>query len=169
MKKKLIILSSLLLILSGCKKEEIECPEPEEEILIKYKGEEITEQEVIKEAQLCWINPPMLQSLIGYVMQRLSAIIFQILGLILLKLWAMLNLDCISRNTVNTISQINAALAGITDLLGSLDKLSINFSDSNSANWKTLKETIKKYVTEFCNNQQSELKKIEEEKRKVFS
>lgn len=102
-----------------------------------------TAAEVIKEAQLCWINPPMLQSLIGYVMQRLSAIIFQILGLILLKLWAMLNLDCISKNTVNTISQINAALAGITDLLGSLDKLSINFSDSNSANWKTLKETIK--------------------------
>lgn len=102
-----------------------------------------TAAEVVKEAQLCWINPPMLQSLIGYVMQRLSAIIFQILGLILLKLWAMLNLDCISRNTVNTISQINAALAGITDLLGSLDKLSINFSDSNSANWKTLKETIK--------------------------
>ena len=43
--------------------------------------------DIAKDAQLCWINPPSLQSLISYVMQRLTAIIFQIVGIILLKLW----------------------------------------------------------------------------------
>lgn len=102
-----------------------------------------TVAEIVKEAQLCWINPPLLTSLIGYVMQRLGAIIFQILGLILLKLWALLNLDCISKNTVNTISQINAALAGITDLIGSVDSLAISFSDNSANLWKSVKESIK--------------------------
>lgn len=102
-----------------------------------------TAAEVVKEAQLCWINPPMLTSLIGYVMQRLGAIIFQILGMVLLKLWAMLNTDCISRNTVNTIAQINAALAGITDLIGSVDSLAINFSDNSADLWNSVKESIK--------------------------
>ena len=102
-----------------------------------------TAAEVIKEAQLCWINPPMLTSLIGYVMQRLGAIIFQILGMILLKLWAMLNLDCISKNTVNTIAQINAALAGITDLIGTVDTLAINFSDNSADLWQAVKDSIK--------------------------
>ena len=69
MKKKLIILSSLLLILSGCKKEEIECPEPEEEILIKYKGEEITEQEVIKEAQ-DYIFPVLFEKIKGNILKE---------------------------------------------------------------------------------------------------
>jgi gas vesicle protein len=76
-------------------------------------------------------------------MQRLGAIIFQILGMILLKLWAMLNLDCISKNTVNTIAQINAALAGITDLIGTVDTLAINFSDNSADLWQAVKDSIK--------------------------
>lgn len=69
MQKKLIILSSLLLILSGCKKEEIECPEPEEEVLIKYNGEEITEQEVIKEAQ-DHIFPVLFEKIKGNILKE---------------------------------------------------------------------------------------------------
>lgn len=69
MKKKLIILSSLLLILSGCKKGKIECPEPEEEILIKYNGEEITEQEVIKEAQ-DHIFPVLFEKIKGNILKE---------------------------------------------------------------------------------------------------
>lgn len=54
MKKKIILLLGLLLILSGCKKEEpeeIECPEPTEKIIIKYNGEEISENEALKETK----------------------------------------------------------------------------------------------------------------------
>lgn len=100
--------------------------------------------DIAKDAQLCWINPPSLQSLISYVMQRLSAVIFQIVGMIFLKLWGMLNLDCISENTTNTIDQINQALAGMTDMLGQIDALAINFNNTrNNDLWKELKETIK--------------------------
>lgn len=99
--------------------------------------------DIAKDAQLCWINPPSLQSLIAYVMQRLGAIIFQLLGMILLKLWSLLNLDCISKNTVNTIDQINAALAGMIDLLGSVDSLAMNFSDSTKGMWQTILDTIR--------------------------
>lgn len=69
MQKKLIILSSLLLILSGCKKEELKCPEPEEEVLIKYNGEEITEQEVIKEAQ-DHIFPVLFEKIKGNILKE---------------------------------------------------------------------------------------------------
>lgn len=69
MQKKLIILSSLLLILSGCKKEELKCPEPEEEVLIKYNGEEITEQEVIKEAQ-DHIFPVLFEKIKGNILKK---------------------------------------------------------------------------------------------------
>ena len=109
--------------------------------------------DIAKDAQLCWINPPSLQSLISYVMQRLSAIVFQIIGMILLKLWAMLNLDCISQNTMNTIAEINAALAGLNDLLGSIEPLAIAFNGAGSDLWKSLKEMIanmKEDLTERC-------------------
>lgn len=103
-----------------------------------------TVAEVVKEAQLCWINPPLLTSMIGYVMQRLGALIFQILGMILLKLWAMLNMDCISANAMNTIAQINAVLAGIMDIVGSVDSLAIDFGNfSGKGLWDSIKEMIK--------------------------
>lgn len=96
---------------------------------------------IAKDAQLCWINPPCLMSLISYVMQRLSAVIFQIVGMILLKLWAMLNLDCISENTQNLIAEINAALAGLNDLMGSVDSLAIDFQGMEGP-WKSIQEMI---------------------------
>lgn len=99
--------------------------------------------DIAKDAQLCWINPPSLQSLISYVMQRLSAVIFQIIGMIFLKLWGMLNLDCVSENTTNTMDQINQALAGMIDMLGQFDALAINFSNTaDSSLWEDLKESI---------------------------
>lgn len=101
--------------------------------------------DIAKDAQLCWINPPSLQSLIAYVMQRLSAVIFQIIGMIFLKLWAMLNIDCISENTSNTIDQINQALAGMIDMLGTIKATALNFNNNDSDNslWKTIQKSIK--------------------------
>ena len=112
------------------------------QVLITVTAIMKTVAEVVKEAQLCWINPPLLTSIIGYVMQRLAAVVFQLLGMILLKLWAMLNLDCISRQSVDLIAQINAALAGISDVIGSIDSLAIDFGSIGSAG-NSLKEAFK--------------------------
>lgn len=97
---------------------------------------------IAKDAQLCWINPPCLQSLIAYVMQRLSAIIFQIVGMILLKLWALLNLDCISDNTAAVMDQINEALSGLMNLLGQIDSLAIDFKGAGTDFASSIKEAI---------------------------
>lgn len=99
--------------------------------------------DIAKDAQLCWINPPSLQSLIAYVTQRLAAVIFQIVGLILLKLWSLLNFDCVTDNTINTMEQINQALAGIIDMFGRIEALSLNFDkEKNNSYWDTIKDTI---------------------------
>ena len=97
---------------------------------------------IAKDAQLCWINPPCLTSLIAYVMQRLSAIIFQIVGMILLKLWALLNLDCISDNTAAVMDQINEALSGLMNLLGQIDSLAIDFKGAGTDFASSIKEAI---------------------------
>ena len=103
--------------------------------------------DIAKDAQLCWINPPSLQSLISYIMQRLSAIIFQIVGMILLKIWAMLNLDCVSDNTMNTIDQINSALSGLLDAFGELESLALQMGQQGSSfasAWQGMIDQLKK-------------------------
>lgn len=97
---------------------------------------------IAKDAQLCWINPPSLQSLISYVLQRLGAIIFQIVGMILLKLWAMLGLDCLSDNTLKTIDQINSALAGLMDALGEVCGVAMDMKDAAGSMWQALKDMV---------------------------
>lgn len=67
MKKKIILLFGLLLILSGCKKEEteeIECPEEKEKVLIKYNDIELTEDDVLKETK-DYIFPVIFQKVKG--------------------------------------------------------------------------------------------------------
>ncbi len=110
--------------------------------------------DIMKDAQLCWINPPSLQSLISYVMQRLSAIIFQIVGMILLKIWAMLNLDCIGSNTMNTISQINAALSGLMDAFGEIESLALQFGTQSNGLAESVKEMIKNLKSDLQDQKQ---------------
>lgn len=111
-------------------------------LVIVYNIQKV-QADIIKEAQLAWINPPLLQSIIAYVMQRLSAVIFQIVGMILLKLWAMLNLDCISENAVATVDQINQALSGLIDLMGQVDSLAIDFKGNSGDFRQTLRDAVK--------------------------
>lgn len=118
-------------------------------VLILYLNIKKTIAEILKDAELCWINPPSLQSLIAYVMQKLGAVIFQLLGMILLKIWSMLNLDCIGKNTLNTIDQINAAMAGMIDLLGSIDALAMQFGNSGSGS--SIKDMIKNLKEQLTN------------------
>ena len=101
--------------------------------------------DIAKDAQLCWINPPSLQSLISYVMQRISAVIFQILGMILLKLWSLLDLDCMSSQTMSTLSQINAALSGFIDMMGEIESTALQMSGSD----ESLKETLNKAIADL--------------------
>lgn len=111
-------------------------------LVIVYNIQKV-QADIIKEAQLAWINPPLLQSIIAYVMQRLSAVIFQIVGMILLKLWAMLNLDCISENAVATVDQINQVLSGLIDLMGQIDSLAIDFKGNSGDFRQTLRDAVK--------------------------
>ena len=119
--------------------------------------------DIQKDAQLCWINPPSLQSLISYVMQRLSAIIFQIVGMILLKLWAMLNLDCISDNTAAVMDQINQVLSGLMNLLGQIDSLAIDFKGAGTDFANSIKQAIqamKDQVADASKNVEQEFKDL---------
>lgn len=93
-------------------------------------------------AQLAWINPPAMQDLIGYIMQRLSAIIFQIVGMLLLKLWSLLNFDCISQNTQKVLGEINACLSGLSQLTKSIDSLALQLSGSGDL-INQIKEAVK--------------------------
>lgn len=67
MKKKLIILSSLLLLISGCKEKEIECEEPKEETLIKYNNTKITEKDALEETKE-YIFQVLFEKIIGDIL-----------------------------------------------------------------------------------------------------
>ncbi|MGN1371511.1 MAG: hypothetical protein ACI4XM_04490 [Candidatus Coprovivens sp.] len=67
MKKKIIILSSLLLLISGCKEKEIECEEQKEETLIKYNNTKITEKDALEETKE-YIFPVIFEKVIGDIL-----------------------------------------------------------------------------------------------------
>ena len=114
--------------------------------------------DIAKDAQLCWINPPSLQSLISYVMQRLSAVIFQLIGMILLKIFAMLNLDCVADSINDMVDQINSVMASITSLMSEVDSTALMLSTGDGQegflnSLKALKDQLvdqaKKFQEEF--------------------
>lgn len=102
---------------------------------------------IAKDAQLCWINPPCLASLISYCLQRVSAIIFQIVGMLLLYLWSLLNFDCISATSVDLVNQINATLAGLSSTFGAIEATAIDFGETKNA-WSSAIDHLKEDLNE---------------------
>ena len=115
--------------------------------------------DILKEAQLCWINPPVLESMIAYIIQRLSALIFSLIGIIFAKLWAMLNMDCVVDSVNDMVDQINSVISSITSTFGEIDGLALNLKalgDSEGGGildaLKRMKEQMINQVEEFKKN-----------------
>lgn len=105
--------------------------------------------EIAKDAELCWINPPSLMSLISYTMQRVSAIIFQLFGKLLLYLWSLLNLDCLSVRTTEIINEINALLAGVSNTIAGVDVAAVTLSGGElQAEWAAAMKELKQKAIE---------------------
>ena len=123
-------------------------------ILVIVYNVAMSAAEIAKDAELCWINPPSCAHLIAYVMQKASAIIFQLVGMLLMYLWKMLNLDCVSTNTTRLLNQINAILAGISDQVATVTPLACQFADNTlTQKWdeamNNLREEVKKANQDF--------------------
>ncbi len=104
---------------------------------------------IAKDAQLCWINPPSLTSLISVVIQTLAAIIFQLIGMILMKLWALLNLDCVVDSVTDMIDQVNAILNGMSDAMRKVDALALDLGKPGTGIATAIKALKDSLVQQF--------------------
>lgn len=104
---------------------------------------------IVKEAQLAWINPPLMASLIQRVSQKLMALVFSILGTLLMKLWSLLNFDCISASASRTLAQINQVMAGINDIVASVDACALEIDNIGGFDWKSIVDNLNAQVEQL--------------------
>jgi hypothetical protein len=97
--------------------------------------------------------------MIAYIIQRLSALIFSLIGIIFAKLWAMLNMDCVVDSVNDMVDQINSIISSITSTFGEIDGLALNLKalgDSEGGGildaLKRMKEQMINQVEEFKKN-----------------
>lgn len=131
---------------------------------------------ITKEAQLAWINPPLMASIINRVSQKLMSLMFSIIGTLLMKLWSMLNFDCISQSSSDIISQINEVLSGINSTLGSVDAIALEMNNLEGDNslLDSIKDQINKLQEEWDNTDLNEelsksMKSLGDDWKKVFT
>ena len=99
--------------------------------------------QIVKEAQLAWINPPLMASIIQRVSQKLMALVFEIIGVLLMKLWTLLNFDCMSEQAIETLNEINQTLAGINNTIGAFDAVAMEMSGVIGQDWAQIGKDIK--------------------------
>ena len=104
---------------------------------------------IVKEAQLAWINPPLMASIIQRVSQKLMSIVFSILGVLLMKLWSLLNFDCISASASQTLAQINQVMAGINDIVASVDACALEIDNIGGFDWKSIVDNLNAQVEQL--------------------
>lgn len=104
---------------------------------------------IVKEAQLAWINPPLMASIVQRVSQKLMAIVFSILGTLLMKLWSLLNFDCISATASQTLAQINQVMAGINDIVASVDACALEIDNIGGFDWKSIADNLNDQVEQL--------------------
>ena len=104
---------------------------------------------IVKEAQLAWINPPLMASIIQRVSQKLMAVVFSILGTLLMKLWSLLNFDCISASASQTLAQINQVMSGINDIVASVDACALEIDNIGGFDWKSIVDNLNAQVEQL--------------------
>ena len=104
---------------------------------------------IVKEAQLAWINPPLMASIIQRVSQKLMSIVFSILGVLLMKLWSLLNFDCISASASQTLAQINQVMSGINDIVASVDACALEIDNIGGFDWKSIVDNLNDQVEQL--------------------
>lgn len=77
--------------------------------------------DIVQLAAGAWLNPTNIGKIIQRVIGRVMAIVQELISMIIKMIWDLLNLDCLSAMTQGYIDQINAALAGISQLKASLN------------------------------------------------
>ena len=80
---------------------------------------------MIKQATIAWVDPPMFAAIINDISQKLMSLVFSIIGSLLMKLWALLDFDCVSAEAAEVIAAINEVLAGIQECMGAVDALAL--------------------------------------------
>lgn len=93
---------------------------------------------IVKEAILAWVNPSNIASIINRVAQKLIAIVFSIIMALIMKLWSLLNFDCVSDAALDVIAQINELLAGIAGAFGSVDELACAIDGLAGIDWSQM-------------------------------
>ncbi len=81
--------------------------------------------DMIKQATIAWVDPPMFAAIINDISQKLMSLVFSIIGSLLMKLWALLDFDCVSAEAAEVIVAINEVLAGIQECMGAVDALAL--------------------------------------------
>ena len=104
---------------------------------------------IVKEAQLAWINPPLMASIIQRVSQKLMAVVFSILGVLLMKLWSLLNFDCISASASQTLAQINQVMSGINDIVASVDACALEIDNIGGFDWKSIVDNLNDQIEQL--------------------
>ena len=98
---------------------------------------------IIKEAVLAWVNPSNIASIINRVAQKLISVVFSIIAALIMKLWSLLNFDCISSSAMDVIAQINELLSGIQGAFGAVDELACAFDGLAGVDWAAMGKEFK--------------------------
>lgn len=95
-------------------------------------------------AAQCWINPPAAGQVIQMVAEKIAALLVTVIGIILQKLWNLLEMDCQTEVVQSVLDQINDILSGVDSTLTMTDSL-INFGKSQTkATMSSLKDSYQK-------------------------
>lgn len=109
--------------------------------------------DMVKQATIAWVDPPMFAAIINDISQKLMALVFSIIGTLLMKLWSLLDFDCVSANAAEVIAQINEVLAGIQECMGAVDALALEIEGLSGLGdlFQELKKNFQKQFEELKN------------------
>ena len=66
-----------------------------------------------------------------------------------MKLWSLLNFDCISATASQTLAQINQVMAGINDIVASVDACALEIDNIGGFDWKSIADNLNDQVEQL--------------------
>jgi hypothetical protein len=88
--------------------------------------------EIVMLALMCWLIPPAAEQLRQRITEMVIALIIMIITRLLAMIFQLLNLDCISDQTMNMISQIKEAMTAFSSIMSVFKEDSVSMMIGNA-------------------------------------
>ena len=129
---------------------------------------------IVARAASCWVDPPAAGEAVQLALEKVAAILFQLLGKLIASVWDMLHLDCLTSQAQSVLDSVREAFSDLKQIAGVGQQMSFAVKGVADETKKTAqaikkaKQTFKENISKYPEQLKDQMNEVIENLDDIF-